>query len=86
VHDKDALRDYLIDNPAWTVYTLASHMGVKARDIYTKLDEHTRLMLILEGRMLAKHVLEGLYDEPEPKPLKRKAKPSLASILAEAFK
>lgn len=85
--NKDELRDYMIDHPQWTVYTLAAKMNVPARDIYTLLDENTRLMLISEGRMLAKHVLEGLYDEPEPvEAIKPKPKrQSLASLVAEVF-
>ena len=85
--NKDELRDYLIDHPKWTVYTLAAKMGVPAREIYTLLDENTRLMLIQEGRMLAKHVLEGLYDEPELKPIKptKPKRQSLASLVNEVF-
>jgi len=74
-HLKPKATKYIGTNPDWTVYNLASHLGVKARDLYLELDLNARLLLIKQGRMLAKHATEGLFPlaeihETEQKQLK----------------
>ena len=56
----------------WTIYTLASTLDVKAKDIYLNLDFNTRLMFIRLGKLKACHATEGLYDETEKQPVKPK--------------
>lgn len=56
----------------WTIYTLASELGVKANEIYGLLDQHTRIMFVRQGKLLPKHATEGLYNVEEPKPKKHK--------------
>ena len=56
----------------WTIYTLASELGVKASEIYSLLDQQTRIMFVGQGRLLPKHATEGLYDAEKPKPKSHK--------------
>ena len=64
--DKRQLAFEHMEKPNWTIYTLASVLNVKARDIYLPLDQQTRLMFIHKGKLKACHATEGLYKiEPE---------------------
>lgn len=64
---------HIKEKPSWTVYTIASILNMKAEEIYLKLDQKTRLMLIREGRLLAVHATIGLYEEFEPEHVPKKS-------------